>query len=181
MFLPHLAIRREVSRASLDMKNRLLRRLLWSAAFTVGLAVPLAASHSPAAEAFQACSLTSGSDSWTGFNADGSSFTVSVSYDTGVSATGTLPSLASLPVVLTSLNGHRLAISADVTGARVYEGTFASTMPVSCSCPNMGCDAYSHSCVPAAGMSCSISSGGGCTSTTCGGGGASISNFKAAF
>jgi hypothetical protein len=160
------------------MKNRFLRRLLWSAAFTVGLAVPLAASHSPSAEAFQSCSLTSGSDSWTGFNADGSSFTVAVSYDTGVSATGTLPPLASLPVVLSSLNGHRLAISADVTGARVYEGTFASTMPVSCACPNMSCGDYS--CVPAGGMSCS-SSGSGCTSTTCGGGGSSISNFKAAF
>lgn len=163
------------------MKNRLLSRILLSTAFAVGLAVPLAATYTPPAEAFQACSLLSGSDSWTGFNADGSSYTVSVAYDTGVSVMGTPPPLASLPLSLTSLTGHRLSISADAAGARVYEGDFDSTMPVNCRCQGMSCGPYSHACdTQSAGMSCH-STEGGCTSSTCGSGGSSISYFKAAF
>jgi hypothetical protein len=162
------------------MKNRFLRFMM-SSAFAMGLAAPLVASYTPPAEAFQACSLTSGSDSWTGFNADGSSYTVSVAYDTGVSITGTPPPLASLPVSHTSLTGHRIAISADPAGGgRVYEGDFASTMPVNCRCQGMSCGSYSHACdTSSPGMSCHATEGG-CTSSTCGSGGY-ISTFTAAF
>lgn len=151
------------------MKNRFVSRILMTSLFAVGLAVPLAATYTPPAEARQFCTLLAGYDSWTGFNADGSSYTVAMSYDTGVSVTGTPPPLDSLPQALVSLDGHRLSISADpASGARVYEGEFSAEIPVSCSCPNAICG-NSHSCTePSANGMCLISDGGGCTSTSCG-------------
>lgn len=149
--------------------------------FAVGLAVPLAATYTPPAEAFQSCSLLSGSDSWTGFNADGSSYTVSMAYDTGVSVTGTPPPLGSLPLGLTSLSGHGLSISADpASGARVYSGVFAAVVPANCNCPNAICG-NDHSCsVPSANGMCITSGGGGCTSTSCGSRGG-LTTFTARF
>jgi len=150
-------------------KNRLLSRILLSTAFAVGLVVPLAATYTPPAEAFQGCSLLSGSESWTGFNADGSSYTLSMAYDTGASLTGTPPPLGSLPLQLTSLTGNRLWISADpAAGTRVYQGEFAAVVPANCNCPGMICD-NNHNCsAPSPNGMCIISSEGGCTSTSCG-------------
>jgi hypothetical protein len=178
-FSVSLAPFRERSQEGRTMKNRFLPRILLSSAFAVGLAVPLAASYTPPAEASQFCTLLSGFDSWTGFNADGSNYTVSMSYDTGVSVTGTPPPLASLPQTLVSISGHRLVIGADPAGAHVYEGEFSAEVPAVCSCPNAICNGDSCSEPSSNGM-CLISEGGSCTSTSCGSKGG-LTTFSARF
>jgi hypothetical protein len=170
------------------MKN-MIRGLLLSAAFMGGITAPIAATWTTPAQAQAAsCSLLSGSDSWTGMNATGSTYTVSVAYNTGVSITGTPPPFASLPVVLFSSSGHRLAISAVPGGARRYEGNFTSTIPETCGCQNLACNYYGSGCEYLANANCGLTASG-CTTTSCGGGGGScsggvcttVTDFAAAF
>lgn len=163
-----------------------IRRLMLSAAFAVGLAVPLATTWTSPAQALSSCSLLSGSDSWTGSVAGSGTFTVSVTYDTGVSVQGTPPPLSSLPMTLTSRSGHRLTITASSAGGHQYEGDFTSKIPVNCACAGNACNYTGTACETQDNMTCNLTANG-CSSTVCGGsncfGGecTTISTFKAAF
>lgn len=153
-----------------------VRRFLFTAAFVVGLAAPLAATWTPA-QAFSECSLLSGHDSWSETIAGSGTYTVTVDYAKGVTVSGTPPPLTSLPRTLTSQSGHRLRISAvpaGGNGTRFYEGMYITSKQETCACANLSCSGYGDGCEFTAGMFCQ-GSGGGCTSTTCGGGGGSCS------
>ncbi len=157
-----------------------------SACFVVGLAVPLAATWTPVAQALSSCSLLSGSDSWTGSVAGSGTFTVSIAYDTGVSVTGTPPPLSSLPMTLTSRSGHKLTITTNSAGAHQYEGDFTSTIPVNCGCGQDACNYSGTGCEPQEKMTCNLTQHG-CTSTVCdnsncfGGKCTTTSTFRTAF
>jgi len=167
----------------------IVRRSMLSAAFTLGLAVPFAATWTTPAQALSSCSLLSGTDSWSHTIPGSGSFTVTVDYSTGVSVTGTPPPLVSLPLMLTSTSGHPLTITADPTGARRYEGTFTGETQETCSCAHQTCDYWSNSCVPENNFACVAWNGDTCIILACGGGGGSctggvctsVFDFSAAF
>lgn len=146
----------------------IVRRVMLSAAFVVGLAVPLAETWTTPAQAFANCSLLSGQDSWSHTIPGAGSFTVTVHYSNGVTLTGTPPPFTSLPLVLTSASGKRLTISDAGGGEREYEGSFSATASSNCTCPNAVCDSDHDCTVPSPGGMCIGQ--GSCTSTSCSGG-----------
>lgn len=157
---------------------KLVRSVLLSGAFVAGLTIPLVASWPAPAQATRDCTLLSGGDSWTGTNADGSSFTVTAS-GSGLSVTGTPPPIASLPRVLTSTNGNSLTITATSAGGRWYSGTFTGETEETCNCPNLRCDSFDIVCVPQNLNWCKITSPQSCLYGGCSGsGGGSCSGGK---
>lgn len=153
-----------------DMKS-IIRRVLLTATFSAGLVVPLAATWTTPVQAFADCAVSAGSDSWTGTNADGTTFTVSVSWNLGVSVTGTPPPLASLPISLVSSTGNALTITAGPNSTRKYSGTFTGVTPATCNCPGLRCDWFDIKCVPQPMNTCRITSYGTCIYSGCNGGG----------
>jgi len=151
------------------MKSML--RVMLSAAFFVGLAVPLAATWTTPAAAFASCSILSGSDSWTGVWGGTNTFVVSVAYDTGVTVAGTLPPATSLPMVLTSSLGHVLTISAGSGGTREYEGDFTVDTDASCDCQNRRCSSFDTVCIEQNLMQCKVIDEWRCVYAFCNGAG----------
>lgn len=147
----------------------MVRRLMLSAAFVVGLVAPLAATWTTPAQASSSCGLSSGSDSWTG-TVGGNTFVVSVVYNAGVTVVGTPPPFTSLPMTLVSGSGHTLTITATSTGMRQYEGDFTSTTDETCSCQNQRCDSGTTGCTTQNGMFCQVTNATTCVSGVCGGG-----------